>query len=95
MIGKKSESLKERRATIDAHVGERVRQARILKGLSREQLATEIGVSVPQLQKYEAGVTRISARTLYELTRILDQDVSFFFSGMEQSIRDGTLPKPI
>lgn len=76
----------DRNAEINAHVGDQVRRARILCGLSRETLADAIGVSVPQLQKYETGKTRISARTLYDLSRLLRQNVNFFFEGLDDVV---------
>ena len=38
---------------IDVHVGQRVRQRRVLCGLSQKELANAIGLTFQQLQKYE------------------------------------------
>ena len=44
-----------------------------------------MGLSFQQIQKYEKGANRISASRLFELTRILEVDISYFFEGFETS----------
>ena len=46
---------------IDCLVGSRVRQCRMQLGMSQELLAEQLGITVPQVQKYEKGVNRIGA----------------------------------
>src|SRR4051812_39207366 len=48
-------------------------------GLSQEKLGEMIGLTFQQVQKYERGANRIGASRLYELSRVLDVPVSFFF----------------
>lgn len=67
---------------IDIHVGSRVRLRRTLLGLSQEKLADAIGLTFQQVQKYERGANRIGASRLFELSRVLDVPVSFFFEDM-------------
>jgi transcriptional regulator with XRE-family HTH domain len=67
---------------IDVHVGHRLRQARLLAGLSQDELGTSIGVSFQAVQKYEAGENRISASRLFNAARCLDCSVSFFFDDL-------------
>jgi len=79
---------------VDVHVGSRVRLRRTLLGLSQEKLADAIGLTFQQVQKYERGANRIGASRLYELSRVLDVPVSFFFDDMTgevagRSSRDG------
>ncbi|MBP0445263.1 helix-turn-helix transcriptional regulator [Roseomonas sp. SSH11] len=66
---------------VDQHVGSRLRFRRVQLGLSQEQLATAVGISFQQIQKYERGMNRIGASRLFELTRVLQVPVSFFFDG--------------
>ena len=40
---------------IDLHVGSRVRMRRSLLGMSQERLASELGITFQQVQKYERG----------------------------------------
>jgi transcriptional regulator with XRE-family HTH domain len=67
---------------VDIHVGSRVRLRRTLLGLSQEKLAGAIGLTFQQVQKYERGANRIGASRLFELSRVLDVPVSFFFDDM-------------
>lgn len=64
---------------IDVHVGTRVRLRRTLLGMSQEKLGEAIGLTFQQVQKYERGANRIGASRLFDLSRILDVPVSFFF----------------
>ena len=64
---------------IDVHVGSRVRLRRTLLGFSQEKLGDALGLTFQQVQKYERGANRIGSSRLYELSRILDVPVSFFF----------------
>lgn len=68
---------------VDVHVGKQLRIARGLRNLSQEKLATQIGKTFQQLQKYESGANRVSASMLYELSRALDLPISYFFDGLE------------
>jgi transcriptional regulator with XRE-family HTH domain len=64
---------------VDVHVGSRLRLRRTLLGMSQEKLATAIGLTFQQVQKYERGANRIGASRLFELARVLDVPISFFF----------------
>jgi transcriptional regulator with XRE-family HTH domain len=57
---------------------------RTLLGLSQEKLGDALGLTFQQVQKYERGANRIGASRLYQLTRILDVPVGFFFEDMEE-----------
>jgi transcriptional regulator with XRE-family HTH domain len=67
---------------VDIHVGTRVRLRRTLLGLSQEKLGTAIGLTFQQIQKYERGANRIGASRLFEMSRVLDVPVQFFFDEM-------------
>ena len=69
---------------IDVHVGSRVRRSRTLLGMNQTQLGEKLGITYQQIQKYETGFNRISASRLYQMTRILDVPVSFFFDGLDE-----------
>jgi len=66
----------------DRHVGGRIRERRIMLGLSQQQLAQLIGVTYQQAHKYERGLNRISAGRLYEIAQVLSVPISWFFEGM-------------
>ena len=67
---------------VDIHVGSRVRLRRTMLGMSQEKLGEAIGLTFQQVQKYERGANRIGASRLFELSRVLDVPVSFFFDDM-------------
>jgi transcriptional regulator with XRE-family HTH domain len=73
----------DRLSDIDRRVGERIRERRILLGLTQERLAARLAVSYQQLHKYESGENRLSAGRLYQLAVELNVPVSYFFDGVE------------
>lgn len=75
---------------VDVHVGARVRLRRTLLGLSQEKLGEAIGLTFQQVQKYERGANRIGSSRLYDLSRVLDVPVSFFFEDMPAAVAAGT-----
>jgi transcriptional regulator with XRE-family HTH domain len=72
---------------IDVHVGARVRLRRTLLGMSQEKLGEAVNLTFQQIQKYERGANRIGASRMYELSRVLDVPVSFFFDDMPDDIK--------
>lgn len=68
----------------DHHVGSRIRERRVMMGLSQQQLAKMIGVTYQQAHKYERGLNRISAGRLFEIAQVLGVPVSWFFEGLAE-----------
>ena len=66
----------DRRDPIDIKVGQRIRLRRRILKLSQSALASSIGVSFQQIQKYERGANRVSASALVGLAAGLDTSVS-------------------
>jgi transcriptional regulator with XRE-family HTH domain len=64
---------------IDAHVGLRIRMARLATGMSQETLADGLRLTFQQVQKYEKGLNRVGAGRLTDIARILGVPVSYFF----------------
>jgi transcriptional regulator with XRE-family HTH domain len=75
-----------RPSPIDIHVGGRVRLRRTLLGMSQEKLGEALGLTFQQVQKYERGVNRIGASRLFDLARILDVPIGFFFDDMPDAL---------
>jgi len=67
---------------IDGQVGNRVRIRRMLIGMSQEKLGDLLGLTFQQVQKYEKGINRIGAGRLFEIARILDVPIEFFYDGV-------------
>jgi transcriptional regulator with XRE-family HTH domain len=75
---------------VDVHVGTRIRQRRLLIGMTQQVLAARLGVTFQQVQKYEIGANRVSASRLWDIARLLDVPVGFFFEGIAPADqRDG------
>lgn len=75
-----------RPSPIDVHVGSRIRLRRTLLGMSQERLGEALGLTFQQIQKYERGVNRVGASRLFDLSRVLDVPISFFFDDMPETL---------
>ena len=71
----------------DRHVGSRIREWRLMHGLSQQQLANLIGVTCQQAHKYERGLNRISAGRLFEIAQVVGAPVSWFFEGLHATAK--------
>ncbi len=67
---------------IDIHVGRRMRQRRILVGMSQEKLGDSVGLTFQQIQKYERGTNRMGASRIYRFAQALGVSVSYFYEDM-------------
>ena len=65
---------------IDVIVGKRIRLRRLQLSFSQTDLGQKLGVAFQQVQKYEKGTNRVSCSRLYEISKILDVPVTYFFS---------------
>ncbi len=66
---------------VDVIVGRNLRIWRMVKGLSQAQLASRLGVTFQQLQKYEVGGNRIGTGRLVKAAAILGIPISALFEG--------------
>jgi transcriptional regulator with XRE-family HTH domain len=80
---------------IDAHVGLRVRQRRMVVGITQADLAKAVGLTFQQIQKYESGSNQIASSRLYELASALGVPVTFFFEGLAASERARGYPETL
>ena len=71
---------------VDVHVGARLRVCRTLLGMSQTDLGDALGLTFQQVQKYERGATRISASRLFDLSRVLDVPLEYFFDDMPPEV---------
>lgn len=63
-------------------IGGRIRERRIMLGLTQQQLAEMIGVTYQQAHKYERGINRVSAGRLFEIARALSAPITYFYEGI-------------
>ncbi len=76
---------------IDIHVGARVRQRRVLQGMTQTVLADALGLTFQQVQKYELGTNRIAASRLLDLSRVFDVPINYFFEDMPPEVAASSL----
>lgn len=82
--------MSKRVQAVDEAVGKRVRLLRLARSLSQSELASQIGVSFQQVQKYERGTNRMSASKLVAIADTLGVSVSDLFGDAS----NGGLGKP-
>ena len=68
---------------IDIIVGNNIRSRRKMLKISQSELASHLGVTFQQVQKYERGTNRVSASKLWYTAEKLDCTVMDFFDGAE------------
>jgi transcriptional regulator with XRE-family HTH domain len=68
---------------IDIFVGMRIRERRLQKKMSQQDLAQATGVKFQQIQKYETGLNRVSSSRLWNISIELGVPISYFFDGLE------------
>jgi transcriptional regulator with XRE-family HTH domain len=78
---------------VDRHVGVRIRERRVMLGLTQQQLADLIGVTYQQAHKYERGINRVTAGRLFEVARVLSVPVTYFFDGLEADGEKSRTPR--
>lgn len=72
---------------IDVHLGIRIRARRVALGISQQKLGELLGLTFQQIQKYERGANRVGASRLWDLSRVLETPISFFFEDMPEKVR--------
>ena len=73
--------LRGRAQDVDRHLGARMRERRVMLGLSQQDLAALIGVTYQQTHKYEKGINRVPAARLYYIAKALGFEVNYFYEG--------------
>jgi len=58
--------------------------------MSQEKLGEAIGLTFQQVQKYERGANRIGSSRLFDLSRVLDVPINFFFDDMSDATASGS-----
>jgi len=77
----------------DDFVGRRIRERRVMLGLTQQQLAELIGVTYQQAHKYERGINRVSAGRLYEIARVLNAPITYFYEGIGEKTPHPEAPR--
>ena len=69
-------------------IGARIRKRRELLGLSREELAEQLGVTAKFIGDIEYGEKGVSMKNLYRLKQILGVGADFLLEGAEDGISE-------
>ena len=77
---------------IDEFVGTQLKLRRTFLGISQERLGIMMDLTFQQVQKYEKGLNRISASRLYEISKILNVPISYFFDGLQKNLKPKSIP---
>ena len=84
-----------RRTDVDRHVSRRIRERRIMLGITQQDLAERISLSYQQLHKYETGKCRISVGILDRIAKALGVEVGHFYEGLGGAIELKGRPRVI
>ena len=76
----------KQRATTNPDLGQKIRQRRKYVGLTQADLASEIGISFQQMQKYEKGINAISLARLQKISEVLKLPPNYFLDGEQPMI---------
>ena len=77
---------------VEVHVGRRLREARLAKGMTQSDLGIALEVSFQQVQKYEKVMNRIGASRLWDICKVLDVAVVYFFEGLSRGGKEDPQP---
>jgi len=67
-------------------IGQRIRNSRIHKGLSLQEVADKIGVSKQMINKYEQGKSMPNSEKLIAFSKLFNQKIDYFFRKPEVTI---------
>ena len=70
---------------IEDNIGKRIHHTRSILGITRADLARNIGVSGQQLTKYEKGLNRISIGRLSLIALKLKRKIDYFYTDIGES----------
>ncbi len=86
-------NISSRAKEVDRYVGSRIRERRVMLGLTQQDMANLIGVTYQQAHKYERGINRVSAGRLFDISQALGVPVGYFFEDMEKDTHQEVTPR--
>ncbi len=78
---------------IDHSIGKKIYNARLAKGMSRQQLAEKIEVTSQQLQKYEKGINRLTVSRMLLIAQALHEPFDYFIEDASNGNTKPTLTR--
>ena len=72
-------------------IGQRLKIRRKLMHMTQKELANIVGVTFQQIQKYEAGINKISLQLLLKFCDVLHCSIDYFIGGINCQQSSGSL----
>jgi transcriptional regulator with XRE-family HTH domain len=70
----------------------RIRERRIVLGVTQQELAKRLGLANLQAHRYERSLSLVSAGRLYEIARELNTPIEYFYEGVDELTPRQPLP---
>jgi transcriptional regulator with XRE-family HTH domain len=70
---------------MDKIIGKTIRFLRISRNITQGVLAKELGITFQQIQKYEKGLNKVSASSLFKLSEFFGVEINFFFDFLKKN----------
>ena len=72
---------------VDINVGRKIAEIRLAFGLTRKDIASQIGVTHQQIAKYEKGENRISIGRLILIASLFGKAPGYFYEGIGEIVK--------
>ena len=72
--------------TLNRQIGKRLREARVLRGLSQQQLGKMVGVTFQQVQKYENGTNGLSPARMKRFADSLGVTINYLYGATDMEM---------
>lgn len=79
--------MEQEQNTLDIQIGQRIRARRAKLGMTRAELSQRMIVNDFNMRRYEDGLDHIPSPLLFEVARVLDCPVMYFFEDAEGRVR--------
>lgn len=80
---------------MEAIIGQRIKNSRVHKSLSLQDVADNIGVSKQMVNKYELGKSVPTSDKLIALSKLFNQKIDYFFRKPEVTIGEISFRKKV
>lgn len=71
---------------VAAHIGKRIRDRREVLGLTSDDVARRVGMSLQQAEECEKGLCAVSGQDLWRFCQVLEVEPNYFFLGLQKKI---------
>lgn len=71
---------------VAAHIGKRMRERREVLGLTSDDVARRVGMSLQQAEECEKGLRTVSGQDLWRFCQVLEVEPNYFFLGLQKKI---------